>query len=69
MACRFLLLLELTILALLVLPCEPTTYMVGDLAGWDTSADLSSWPATKHFYVGDALCKLLISFIFIHWIA
>ncbi|KAI0500714.1 hypothetical protein KFK09_018930 [Dendrobium nobile] len=56
MACRFLLLLELTtILALLVLPCEATTYMVGDLAGWDTSADLSSWPATKHFYVGDAL--------------
>ncbi|WOL07158.1 hypothetical protein Cni_G15896 [Canna indica] len=32
-----------------------TIFNVGDSAGWDISADLTSWVATKTFYVGDAL--------------
>ncbi|XP_020573825.1 basic blue protein-like [Phalaenopsis equestris] len=55
MACRFHVLSGLAILGLLVSACKAATYTVGDLAGWDISADLYSWPATKLFYIGDVL--------------
>ncbi|XP_020599274.1 stellacyanin-like [Phalaenopsis equestris] len=39
----------------LLLSCEGALFLVGDTAGWDTSADLATWPEARVFSVGDIL--------------
>lgn len=41
--------------AMAVMPCEATQYMVGGSAGWDASTDFNSWLTNKTFAVGDTL--------------
>ncbi|KAI0500271.1 hypothetical protein KFK09_018481 [Dendrobium nobile] len=52
---KLLLLSGLSVIFTVFLACEATIFLVGDSAGWDTSADLTSWPVNKIFSVGDVL--------------
>ncbi|XP_010275468.1 PREDICTED: stellacyanin-like [Nelumbo nucifera] len=55
MAYKLPLLCDLVILLSVGLTCNATQYVVGDIAGWDLSADLDTWAQDKTFYVGDVL--------------
>lgn len=59
MATRLFLLVPCIALLCLTVSGNFTVYTVGDRTGWDISADLASWVASKIFYVGDSLCTLL----------
>ncbi|KAG6497553.1 hypothetical protein ZIOFF_045454 [Zingiber officinale] len=55
MATRLFLLMPAMALLCLSVSGNSTEYTVGGRAGWDISADLASWVASKIFYVGDSL--------------
>ncbi|XP_074586372.1 stellacyanin-like [Curcuma longa] len=55
MATRLFLLVPAISLLCLTVSGNSTVYTVGGRAGWDISADLASWVASKIFYVDDSL--------------
>lgn len=59
MATRLFLLVAAISLLCLTVSGNSTVYTVGGRAGWDISADLASWVASKIFYVDDSLGTLL----------